>query len=302
MLKKLVLLFCVVFLLPMMALGQNFDMRAFKNTSASKQQLMAMQYENENSYEADSVRFDYEKSPGLAFLMSAVVPGAGELYTGKWGRAIGFIGMEALFWGMHFSKKNQGQDIEEEYKEYADEHWNLEEWASTYSDWNTGSNSPSSHGIHVIIKTYENGEYVWDGNESDIFEIKTGSDFADLRDSIAVMEGDAIIEPIKNRDYYENIGKYNQFSYGWEDFETDSTVSDIRDHYLTRREDSNNALKMASQFGTAVIINHVVSAIHAQIMAKTYKAEEKDLTWNLSLMTDVRRKYLVNGLNLSLRF
>src|SRR6056297_3459152 len=120
MLKKLVLLFCVVFLLPMMVLGQNFDMQAFKNTPAQKQQLMAMQYENDEPYATDSVRFDYEKSPGLAFLMSAAVPGAGEFYTGKWGRAIGFISMEALFWGMHFSKKAQGEDIEEEYKEYAD--------------------------------------------------------------------------------------------------------------------------------------------------------------------------------------
>lgn len=298
MFKKLALLFCIVFLVPMVVFGQNFDMQAFKNTPAQKQQLMAMQYDSDDSFEEDSVRFDYEKSPGLAFLMSAVIPGAGELYTGKWGRAIGFIGMEALFWGMHFSKKAQGEDIEDEYEKYADEHWDIDEWAMTYSDWNTGTGSPSSHGLHVIVKTNVNGEYVWE--DENIFEIKTGTDFQELRDSL--FSQDVIIEPIKNRDYYENIGKYDQFSYGWDDFETDSTVSDNRDHYLTRREDSNNALKMASQFGTAVIINHVVSAIHAQIMAKNYKSDEKDLTWNLSLMTDVRRKYLVNGLNLSIRF
>ncbi len=301
--KKFMFTILFVFMIPMLMFGEGFNLQSFKNSTLDKQQIYYNMQQEDDIWKEDSVEYDYEKSPGKAFLMSAIIPGAGEIYTGKWGRAAGFLGMEALFWTMHFVKKGEGEDIENEYKKYADNHWNLTDWANRYGEYNTGENKRDSHHFYVIVKVKENGDYVpQTGTEA---EVTTASDYFEYLETIQEEYGaqDHIVEAIKSRDYYENIGKYDQFSYGWEDFETDSLVSDRRDHYTTRREDSNNALKMASQFGTAVIINHVVSAIHAQILAKNYKADEnKAMAWNFSLMTDIRQKYLVNGINVSLRF
>lgn len=302
MFKKLVFTFSCVFLVPVFVFGQNFDLEAFKNTTSGRQQLMYnMQNNTDDLYVEDSVEYEYEKSPGKAFLMSALIPGAGEIYTGKWGRAAGFLGMEALFWTMHFVKKSQGQDIEDEYKKYADNYWDFETWLNRSTQFE-GIGPEGSHHLYAIVEKFDSNNDSWVPIDSTVFVV--GEDYDQVMNEyyqIFHSEGIRFV-PVKNRDFYENIGKYDQFSAGWDDFETDSTVSDHRDHYLTRREDSNNALKMASQFGTGIIINHIVSAIHAQIMAKTYKSDGEEIGWNVSLMTDIRRKYLINGVNLSIRF
>lgn len=311
MLRKMVLTIGFVFIIPTLIFGQSFDLTNFKNASQPRQDMInSIQYNNDDVFVEDSVRYDYEKSPAKAFLMSAIIPGAGEIYTGHWGRAAAFMSMEVLFWSMHFVKNNEGYDLEDEYKKDADSQWSFDKFLNYTDLEDKGMGPDGSHQIWAIIEVEENGE--WVPVDESAFKVEgTFAEFEAIRSQLEQEYGGRTV-PIRTRDFYENIGKYRQFAAGWDDFDGDidvetdedgnitGIISSQRNKYLSKREDSNNALKMASTFSTAVIVNHVISAFHAQIMAKNY--DSQDVTWNINLLSDVREKYLFNGINFSINF
>jgi len=256
-----------------------------------------------NAMATDSFEFDYEKSPGRAFLMSAIVPGAGELYSGAKWRALAFAGVEVLSWVMYFNRKNKGENIEKDYMSFADENWALSRLYENGNNWGkltglTGQHG-ESFGSHSLYLEYDGTEY--EGNKAYLDSTLNGW-------VAFILNGE--LQPVKTRDYYENIGKYDQFSGGWDDFTdfnaiSDSvvTVSDLRDNYLTQRKESNDALKMATNFATVIMFNHLISAFHAQIAAKNYSSEEANkVSWYMGLVTDVRFKNPIRGLSLSIAF
>lgn len=59
------------------------------------------------------------KNPGIAILMSAVLPGWGELYTGHTARAKGFMAAEAAIWLGYAGFTIQGNLREDDYMDYA---------------------------------------------------------------------------------------------------------------------------------------------------------------------------------------
>lgn len=253
--------------------------------------------------EPDTFEFAYQKSPGLAFLLSAAVPGAGEFYSGTKYRAAAFFSVEVISWIVYFNRKNAGEQYEKDYKKLADARWDAWDWYSnslTYPGIVGMTDSAENFGSHVIYFEYNDTEYK--------------ADISYLNENLPGWESylqNGTLTPIKTRDYYENIGKYDQFASGWSDFSTiidglDTSAvktSAVRSKYLNQRYDSNQALKMATNFATVIMFNHLISAFHAQIAAKHYRTpEKKDLTWNVGLVTDYRYKKPIRGLTLSFAF
>jgi hypothetical protein len=72
-------------------------------------------------------------SPALAFLFSAAVPGAGQFYNGN-RRAFAYLAVEAVAWIAYFSFKSSGNNKEDEFKDYADFHWDLERYRASAGD------------------------------------------------------------------------------------------------------------------------------------------------------------------------
>ena len=87
--------------------------------------------------------------------------------------------------------------------------------------------------------------------------------------------------------YYELIGKYDQFVVGWDDIvrrSTDNAVgwtevdsvenfhSERRLRYEDDRDESNRFLKRASTVTGVILINHVISAIDAARVARARAA------------------------------
>jgi hypothetical protein len=66
-----------------------------------------------------------EKSPGKAFIFSALVPGSGELYVGA-KRGFIFLGAEAVAWTSSYFFHKSGKQKEDEYLNFADNHWSFE--------------------------------------------------------------------------------------------------------------------------------------------------------------------------------
>ncbi len=257
----------------------------------------------------DSFEFEYEKSPGKAFLLSAIVPGAGEYYAGAKWRALAFVGVEVFSWAMYLNRKGKGEDLEKEYLKYADNYWDFAEWMY-YSYTNKRCGPEGSHHIWVNFGLWDSLEQNW---ISDPEEFMVDGNFS--YDSLFQigLDDERVIRPITTRDYYENIGKYDQFACGWIDYYDNHIiggelvndtvfVTPRRNNYLGQRKDSNDALKMATNFATVIMFNHLISAFHAQIAAKNYSSEAEKVSWHVGIVTDVRQKNPFRGLSLSVAF
>jgi hypothetical protein len=186
------------------------------------------------------------KSASKAFAASLILPGLGQLYTGSKLKAAVFFGLEVLGWVGYVNYRNQGDDMTDQYEAYADQHW-IEQsyWDSLQSvrsidKWQDGEVFP-----HHLPYKVEGTDTV--GN--------------------------------RNHEYYENVGKYDQFIWGWDDLTQVGTgasqpegnySTNNRKTYVEMREDANNQYDNAKTVGILLIVNHLVAAFDAGLSAKRY--------------------------------
>jgi hypothetical protein len=202
-----------------------------------------------------------EKSPRRAFLLSAVLPGAGEFYAGATKRAIGFFSVEALALGLYFSWKGKGDDIEQEFRDVAAESWD----PVAYLEWRTSTRASRFSSITHALPC---SSFVAEGGVPGSLRGCSGRE---------------------TQQYYELIGKYNQYIAGWDDVvRTDSNSpvqptdidsvesfsSQKRLAYEVRRDDSNGYLKRASNILGLILVNHALSAIDAARAARLRNGEK----------------------------
>ncbi|NKB71791.1 MAG: hypothetical protein GKR89_32345 [Candidatus Latescibacteria bacterium] len=195
------------------------------------------------------------KSPGKAFLLSALVPGLGEYYGGAKKKAAIFFGIEALAWGLYLNWNGKGDDIEDEFRLTADDEWAVQD----YLNWRNSTISRNSSITHALPCSTE------------VTEGRFGE--CDSRET---------------QQYYELLGKYDQFIAGWKDAvdrdgigvqptqidSAENFFSANRIAYEQRRDDSNKKLKRASTMAGLILVNHVISAIDAARMTRV-KAEDR---------------------------
>ena len=183
------------------------------------------------------------RSSKLAFLMSLIVPGLGELYYGAEKRGIAFLAVEAGSWATYASWLHKGRTIERDFRAFAD--------------------GPNGHWSESRYRA-------WDANTPQSFYIRTEH------------------LPTKQQDtqqYYELIGKYDQFVFGWDDGKdaqgksvgTDYSIhpskvtSANRLSYEIERNRSNRYLKRATGILGLVLVNHIASAVDASVHARGQK-------------------------------
>lgn len=88
--------------------------------------------------------------------------------------------------------------------------------------------------------------------------------------------------------YYELIGKYAQFVYGWSDVadlplsvNNQQISSPIQIQYEVLRNDSNQPLKRASVVIGITVVNHIASAIHASAYTRLrYRKDVRQVSLN----------------------
>ena len=197
-----------------------------------------------------------EKSPRRAFLLSLLLPGAGEFYAGSKKKAAIFFGIEAVAVGLYFSSNGKGNDVEDEFRAVADAHWDVEAYLAWRSTTRAIRNNSFTHALPCssYVETYlETGKF-------------SGCSSSEVQQ------------------YYELLGKYDQFVAGWDDLQDERTgnpvtayteidsvenvVSELRFDYEVRRDDSNKYLKRATNISGLLLVNHVISAIDAARTAR----------------------------------
>ena len=219
------------------------------------------------------------KSSKRAFLLSALVPGLGEWYAGSKKRGLAFLGAEAALVGMWVAWKGKGNDIVEEFRAVADEYWDPEE----YIAWRESTISKSSSITHALPCSSEVREMYIPARREWKDQQQTGG-----LGSAAF--GGCV--PSQIQQYYELLGKYDQFVAGWKDLQRGSSTgnavaptevdsvenfhSERRLRYEDQRDESNRFLKRASTVSGVILINHVISAIDAARVARARAAGADD--------------------------
>lgn len=253
--------------------------------------------------ETDTTRTlqDSTMYPARGLILSLGVPGMGEWYAGARKKAALFIGVEVAAWAGWRSLMKDADRIEREYESFADEHWDLFQW------W-----------LRTPLLTTNYGDVVCEGTHHlDLF----------IHGQTATISSDSLcggwidgVEVVRNHEFYENVGKYDQFVAGWSDlygedgsqgwWEKEKTVgdsveilvmTDLKNRYLNRREDANSKYRLAKYTITAIMFNHLFSAFDAFIETRRRSLSPK-VESTVGLTFSPASYAGVGGLSLTLRW
>ncbi len=203
--------------------------------------------------------FEDRKSPFLAAGLSLAVPGLGDLYAEEYLYAGIFIAAEAALWYFNIHNNTKGDDATAFYQSYADQHWNVVK----YADW-----------LNKHAKNFKGGENAKpiDINPNETlppWERVNWQQMNEVESMIPVFSHR--LPPHGDQQYFEMIGKYNQYSYGWSDKLANGgdgwsdywEISDRFGEYSGLRGKANDFYNTASTFANLIVLNHVLSAANA---------------------------------------
>ena len=258
--------------------------------------------------------------PGKPLLMSLVLPGAGQYYNKapKWKTAL-FFGAEivSVFSWNYFRKTAETR--RKNYQEFADQNWTLRNWIdnrfyphsnSDWYDFPALNSLAGTHDIKLIISgALAELEGITGHISSDSLETNENWGF-DYADDITV---------VRDRHFYENIGKYDQFVGGWSDaseewYAYEKNVGDSteiviktphKQSYIDDRYEANKMLNYAKYSITVMMFNHVVSGIESVWFSqKKAKNKLKETSYNsrFNLVYDPISPIGVGGITFSINF
>lgn len=189
-------------------------------------------------------------SPGKAFAMSLLVPGWGQYYTGNKIKAAGFFALDVTAWVLHFKYRSDGKKLTDEFQAFQQTHWSRDAYEQKYLLWAYGYTDDDS----------------------------VPSTFPEVSHHLPESQ---------TQQYYEMTGKYDQFSWGWDDARLrDSTLDQFgtsvpravgtnipysanRFTYETMRHNANNKFNSADKWLIVSMANHLISAFEAMISARS---------------------------------
>lgn len=196
------------------------------------------------------------KSPAVAFALSLAVPGAGQWYGGSRGvKPFLFLGIDVAAWVLHFKYQGDGDDRTRVYELYRQAHWRPEDYEAY---------------LQLAYNTTNDDSLKATGTRG--FTHSLPSDTNDQQ-------------------YYEQVGKYNQFAWGWDDAVLSVNGSDYvlatlnqlnpvpligdavprssnRTTYETLRNDANKTYDKATNMIYVSLGNRLISAFEAMLSAR----------------------------------
>ncbi len=215
------------------------------------------------------------KSPLLAGAMSFVVPGAGELYSDRLLKSAAFFVVEVASITGSIVYWNKGNNETTAFQNYANQHWSAVDYATWINQ--NGANYEVSGTTYPTIAINPNTSLPpWkrvDFNQINEWEM------------LPHTEGFSHELPTWNtQDYYELIGKYSQFKYGWDTYEFDGShtgddgynVDYIPQQMLTYAHNRGlaNTFYYTSELATSIlVVNHILSAVDAAWSTSNYNKE-----------------------------
>lgn len=278
----------------------------------------------------DSTKLVVEKDstfyPGKPLLLSLVVPGLGQVYNKEplWKPGV-FIATEIVSITSIMYANKKADEIRMDYQKFADENWNVKDW------WNFTQSGPEvieNNGLYFTdnklkaMRDYVGTHHLTLHLKGDLVNL-FNTEFL-TSDSLSILSGyldSDDLSMVKDRHYYENIGKYDQFVGGWSDVSTswyweekdvgDSTEivikTPMKQSYLDDRYKSNQWLSFAKFSISAMMFNHVISGLEAVWANRSIKNEKsgedaKKIDLDLGLLFNPSNSYGVGGLSFRVNF
>jgi hypothetical protein len=215
------------------------------------------------------------RKTALAMIASAILPGMGELYCytasrDSWtlARVPAFVALDGFMWYEYFHNHKVGKDYKHDYELYARAHWDLDRFLANHPC--CASLGSGGCGTWQFYNEHCQGQYNF-----------------------------FVYTPIESstEEYYENIGKYNAFAFGWDDaaawdFNNPTEAKDYqywtphRQYYWSLRKDSDHYLGRADNFLMGLLVSRVVSVLDTGWLAyRISKGDDPNKGWSLRFKT-----------------
>jgi hypothetical protein len=232
--------------------------------------------------------------------MSAILPGAGQIYNRQKLKAVLAVSLEAAAITGYFVLRSRGLSAEDDFQDRAHAAWSptkYARWLNDYSEYlgsEFGANI-SAPPVTIISGVDFRNPSTWSESdqvlvramfeeinavERQVFHPETGAVFSHQLPGFA------------DQQYYELIGKYFQFAPGWDDYVAwknaegvyqasidpehtgvDGSKPNVSDSFLNYASDhahSQDLLRRASQISLLVLLNHVIAGVDAAVSAKLH--------------------------------
>lgn len=193
------------------------------------------------------------KSPFLGATMSAVIPGAGQIYAKSFIKSAVFLAVEAGLWITYAVFQGKGNDQTKSYENYANQNWNMRKYAQWLKD-----------------QSFQRAD-----------QINMSADDYTLRLQINYCEEINFshqLPPPGEQQYYEVIGKYQNYVTGWST--ADVTVINKNNYgttklsqvgfYMDERQKANDYYNNGTTTLMVVVLNHLVSAVDGFLSVNSY--------------------------------
>jgi len=192
---------------------------------------------------------------------SLLIPGLGEYSMGFKTRAYAHWAIEAGGWYGVVHNRDLGFEKRHAYEDYANAHWSEIRWRSSWdADW-------SEHCVDC-----DDPESAWDElcdsavafDQSHLSEDEQGNVVHYLNSHFAPFSENA-------QHYYENMGKYDWYRWGWDDYDCADDHSYPRpgDHryiYGKMRNSSDDSFNLAHNILSTLILARVASLVDTYII------------------------------------
>lgn len=209
------------------------------STDSLRSLVLSRKYKRDYTYDSEII------SMRKAISFSAVLPGTGEFYTGRWYSGMFFMAAEILGWYSYLNNNSKAEAIDTQFRSFADRHFDrmkYEEWLDDYLTAHFGEYPPSyayielPQSISVVVYGFGYGGGARRGGHTE--------------------------------DFYNRICNYDQFLAGWDDFDEKdgkNGSSENRDHFRSVREfrkrQHDQFSKRASLWAMFIVGNHLTSVI-----------------------------------------
>jgi hypothetical protein len=265
------------------------------------------------------------RSPKKALFMSLIVPGLGQAYVGQsWFNyargAAYFLGDVALAYGWHYYVGvKQDREIGK-YQAFADKNWRQWKYEDSVQAYKEKSKDLNRHRESYCDAVQSRGSEKGDLLYGGCLEPDKSNQYAsfknEYKDTGTAAEVGALRAGFPNsQQFYEMIGKENEFITGWLDapamkmgdsawyaVNDSGTVvldnagrqvfasTEFQKRYIGMRAQANDYARMQAWFLGGMVVNHIVSAVDAALTARYHNKAlyQSETSWYDRLHLDSR--------------
>jgi hypothetical protein len=220
-----------------------------------------------------------KRNIGIAVVSSMILPGMGQLYVATGSKRVShyvrvpiYVALDIFFWYSYRDNYDKGKEWKATYERFGDEHWSEERFLEQH---------PYCYGIGGCDSWQQYNQEA----RGDYYYFVY------------------IPKELDHEEYYENMGKYDAFAFGWDDWNGDydnvEAWTPNRTEYWEMRATSDDYLLTADRYVMALIINRVVSMIDAGYMAYRFNKGDFD---DKGLTLEFRPGFETTNIGLSYRF